>query len=220
MSSFRIDQCCSSDSGSTHWDQLRTERLEVAVARAVGAGRMPEDAKGHTGAQKATEKFMEQKGKLRSLSKSLSYQLLETRRVSLMSQLAQAAVGVAILDPSGHKSCPWSPRSSEAPAAGVTLPHNPPAFIQRKTRNVSSPCDHPKTQCTHVRKKVLAMAAVSGEEGEGRDLATRSHLGSTPARLGQNPPFWLRSQIKPVGTRYSLQKQFCKGETRVGELGA
>lgn len=59
-----------------------------------------EDAKGYAGAQKATRKEMiEQKGKLNSLNKSHNYQLLEARRVPLMSELAQAAVGVASLDP-------------------------------------------------------------------------------------------------------------------------
>jgi len=56
VSSFCIDQRCSSGSGSTHWDQLRTERLEVAVGWVVGAVRMLVDAKGHAGAQKATRK--------------------------------------------------------------------------------------------------------------------------------------------------------------------
>lgn len=67
---------------------------------------------------------MEQKGKLRSLNKSHNYELLETGRVSLMSELAQAAVGVAILDSYMHKSCPWSTCSSEAVAAGGMLSHD------------------------------------------------------------------------------------------------
>lgn len=56
MSTFCIRQRRGSDSGSTHWDQLRMERLEVAVPRVVGAGKVPEDAKGHAGAQKGVEK--------------------------------------------------------------------------------------------------------------------------------------------------------------------
>lgn len=50
-------------------------------------------------------------------------------------------------------------------------------FIQRKTQNASSCRDYSKTRCTQVRRKMPAMAAVNGEEVEGRDLATRSHLG-------------------------------------------
>lgn len=69
---------------------------------------------------------MEQKRKLRSLNKSHNYQLLEAERVSLMPEIAQAAV--AILDPSVHKSCLWSTCSSETPAAGVTLSHDPYYF--------------------------------------------------------------------------------------------
>lgn len=48
-----------------------------------------------------------------------------------MSQLAQAAVGVAILDPSVQKRCPWSLCSGEAPAAGVTLCHPLPCFSSK-----------------------------------------------------------------------------------------
>lgn len=46
----------SSDSSSTRWGQLRTERLERAVGWTVGVGRMLEDAEGHAGVQKATRK--------------------------------------------------------------------------------------------------------------------------------------------------------------------
>lgn len=53
MSSFCIDKCCSSDSSSTHWGQLRTKRLEGAVGWAVGAGRM---LKGVQGLRKQPEK--------------------------------------------------------------------------------------------------------------------------------------------------------------------
>lgn len=137
MSSFCIDKCCSSGFSSTHWDQLGTKRLEVAVGWVVGVGRIPEDAKGLAGTQKATrKKIMEQKQKLRSLNKSHNYQLLEAERVSLMSEIAQAAASVAILDPSAHKSCPWSTCFSEAPAAAVPLSHDPSYF---------HPKENPKT---------------------------------------------------------------------------
>lgn len=59
---------------SISWGQLRTERVERAVGWTVGAGRMLEDAEGHTGALKATRRqIMEQNGKLRSLNKSHNY---------------------------------------------------------------------------------------------------------------------------------------------------
>lgn len=82
---------------------------------------------------------MEQNGKLRSLNESHNYQLLEAGRFPLMSKLAQAAVGVATLDPSAHKSCPWSTRPSEAPASGVTLSHDPSYIYPKKTPKCFQP---------------------------------------------------------------------------------
>lgn len=129
---------------------------------------MPEDAKGHAEAQKAArKKIMEQKEKLRSLNKSHNYQLLEARRVSLMSELAYAAVHEAILDPSAHKTCPWSLCFREAPAAAVKLSHDPSYFHPKENPKRLQPLSPPQNSM-HACKKEGASHGSSQRGGGGR----------------------------------------------------
>lgn len=84
-----------------------------------------------------------------------------------MSELTQVAVGVAILDPSAHKSCPWSTCPSEAPAAGVTLSHDPSYFYPKKTPKMfPAPVTTPNS--THAPRKEGASHGSSQWAGDRR----------------------------------------------------